>query len=857
MVFGSLVLCLWLGTCPVCASEAMDIAEGWRFAPDPHATGLEEGRQLPAYDDSSWPLLNAGQRWEDQGYPDLDGQAWYRKTITVPENMRAERIWLNLGGLNDAGTIWCNGEEVGVFGNAGLTSMAGTPIAVDLTRSIRWGKENLLAIHVLDWGASGGLHKAPCSLTTNRDDLAIQSLFTFAPGFDGRPSIVGLEIGPLGGRVGDLLHMTLAINDEEPLVQDRPAITRNEGHPVGAAAFSIEPNPGDRVHVAAEVLMNGAKPGAGMVFEEVYVWPEPPRWPGKYRHLKVLNNFVTELRTVNRVTKSDSNLPFLNPRDGWVFIAVAAKAEPVANLNDEKVPLIWRKHPETGVYEAMRCLEEGEHILQLRNAEGARLDIRAIPELALCYWPMSTALEVLPERDQAYAERYVLPNMNVLLTRGDVDEQFFRSWQAEGRRWINNSHLPGAHDDAPKAEDVLEAWAARPCANEPGYSGIIVDEFLRHTAAQYAAWKVAVKQFHELPAFKGQTFYGWCGHLYEHEPALEFARILYDLGGRFAWEQYLHEEPTEELALLRLRSKVRDIADWEAVMPGITQRILMCYGVFTGPRVSVDINPNAHFLSLIEDEFQTLAADPLFFGIRGMFQWASHHMDDDVIRYSQRLYRHYCIEGKRAPYREYPYTLTHLENGDFLDGLTAWRTEAAAEGSIYTEHRHGLGRIQGRWSVLGSGDQCAVLARNALRPNRIGQTLKHLEPGKLYRMKFIAADLDDLYKEEEVGLWAEIEGVEVLPDGSFRIVNPGSYAFDMQDDIALGLTSMPYTTLCQVTFRARGTTAEVTFSDWKDGAPAGPVGQRIGFNFVEVQPFYEGEITAPARGLQLSKGEEE
>ncbi len=46
--------------------------------------------------------------------------------------------------------------------------------------------------------------------------------------------------------------------------------------------------------------------------------------------------------------------------------------------------------------------------------------------------------------------------------------------------------------------------------------------------------------------------------------------------------------------------------------------------------------------------------------------------------------------------------------------------------------------------------------------------------------------------------------------------------------------------LHQVVFRARGKQAMLTLSDWgKPGAPAGPAGQELLCNFVEVQPYLE------------------
>jgi hypothetical protein len=52
----------------------------WRFHPgdDPHWSA-------PDLDDSGWTLIRTGQSWYTQGFPHLDGFAWYRATIQLPD----------------------------------------------------------------------------------------------------------------------------------------------------------------------------------------------------------------------------------------------------------------------------------------------------------------------------------------------------------------------------------------------------------------------------------------------------------------------------------------------------------------------------------------------------------------------------------------------------------------------------------------------------------------------------------------------------------------------------------------------------------------------------------------------------
>jgi hypothetical protein len=50
----------------------------------------------------------------------------------------------------------------------------------------------------------------------------------------------------------------------------------------------------------------------------------------------------------------------------------------------------------------------------------------------------------------------------------------------------------------------------------------------------------------------------------------------------------------------------------------------------------------------------------------------------------------------------------------------------------------------------------------------------------------------------------------------------------------------PWMNVHRLVFRALGTTAKLTISDWTDATtPGGPIGQEILYNFVEVQPYIE------------------
>ncbi|HLI77317.1 MAG TPA: hypothetical protein VKV02_10265, partial [Acidobacteriaceae bacterium] len=59
--------------------EPMASLDGqWRFHP-----GDDPRWADPRFDDSQWPLVRSGKDWDEIGYHDLNGIAWYRFRVTL------------------------------------------------------------------------------------------------------------------------------------------------------------------------------------------------------------------------------------------------------------------------------------------------------------------------------------------------------------------------------------------------------------------------------------------------------------------------------------------------------------------------------------------------------------------------------------------------------------------------------------------------------------------------------------------------------------------------------------------------------------------------------------------------------
>ena len=149
--------------------KTIDLATNWKFAPDEKDVGMNEKWYALDFDESKWATLNAGLRWEDQGYPNLDGYAWYRKTVNIPAEWKGKDVWVKFGAVNDAYELFINGEQVSSFGAANI-SFAAKPSFTKVTGKIKYGEENLIALKVNDWGNSGGIWRLPAIITTDKKE---------------------------------------------------------------------------------------------------------------------------------------------------------------------------------------------------------------------------------------------------------------------------------------------------------------------------------------------------------------------------------------------------------------------------------------------------------------------------------------------------------------------------------------------------------------------------------------------------------------------------------------------------------------------------------------------------------------
>ena len=137
----------------------------WKFR-----IGDDLNRRLPAFDDSNWDKIIVPGKWEDQGYRDYDGYAWYRKEFYYGGDFTGNYIILVLGKIDDVDQLYINGVLVASTGNfpngtgraisTGQEWLAFRGYYIPLSL-LKKGQKNLIAVRVYDSGGGGGIYEGP------------------------------------------------------------------------------------------------------------------------------------------------------------------------------------------------------------------------------------------------------------------------------------------------------------------------------------------------------------------------------------------------------------------------------------------------------------------------------------------------------------------------------------------------------------------------------------------------------------------------------------------------------------------------------------------------------------------------
>lgn len=121
--------------------------------------GIEAGFCEENFDDSSWESMLTPDSWTQAGHNHA-GIFYFRKYITLPENLANSAFTLHLGAIDKADRTFVNGKEVGATGNMRDMQYWNTPRVYDVPAGVFHSGKNTIAIQVssmLSVCADGGL----------------------------------------------------------------------------------------------------------------------------------------------------------------------------------------------------------------------------------------------------------------------------------------------------------------------------------------------------------------------------------------------------------------------------------------------------------------------------------------------------------------------------------------------------------------------------------------------------------------------------------------------------------------------------------------------------------------------------
>jgi hypothetical protein len=557
--------------------------------------------------------------------------------------------------------------------------------------------------------------------------------------------------------------------------------------------------------------------------------------PGGKQHIEVLNNLCSELmNTRERGLLADREIEFMNPRDGWCFFSLEGRAS--LRLDGETVAL---SRDAAEVVEAMRLLPAGRHTVTVAG-DATQVIVRAIPALVHNVYPTSPRIRPFGPHTWERLARYTLPNCNMIESH-ETGTAEAAEWVAQGKSWIMNRTAPGLRDKSDQtAEEILEYWRATPGWGTDTFSGMQVDEYgpgfgnINITATAVSAAMLA-----DDPEFAGKSWIPFVVRMHGTDATDLFMKTTMAAGWPFSIERYVGELATEAEDREHIDAAFVGTAEaWEGALPGSMRHAIFTLMYAYLPYCTTNRFPTADFRVHLQMQMETLATHPSFFGLWGVQPYRSNYVDEEILNCMGALLRHYCIEGRTDPLLSDPYELRHVANPDFGEGVAHWDLAPAEEGAITTGEFAGYGQLQGRYPWSSGGESFLVTKRSAAGPNAFSQEIVGLQPGRLYSLKMITADHQDLLAGESVSksnaVSIRVDGAEVM-DGGFAYPfysarGPNPFTRDHP-------FHMNYHWL---QFRATDATARLTVTDWQsDDEPGSPIGQELMFSFIEIQPVFE------------------
>ena len=136
-------------------AQPISFPEKWLFK-----TGDDSSYKEFSFNDADWQKIKILSPWEEEGYTDYNGFAWYRLHFEVDKQYLDKELYLLLGKIDDIDETYLNGILVGKSGTLppNTSSDWNTQRIYKISGGILKEK-NVLAVRVYDFFMEGGIYQ--------------------------------------------------------------------------------------------------------------------------------------------------------------------------------------------------------------------------------------------------------------------------------------------------------------------------------------------------------------------------------------------------------------------------------------------------------------------------------------------------------------------------------------------------------------------------------------------------------------------------------------------------------------------------------------------------------------------------
>jgi beta-galactosidase len=156
----------------------IDLAGQWKFRIDPDNQGEKLDWHQTAWADNI-PAINAPGCWEKQNiiqsnpnFPNssmpYDGYAWYQKNISISKDFKDQKIYIEIGAIDDCDWIYFNGKLIGRTGKETKGWYAARRFYQIPNEIIKFDAPNLISIKVFDDNREGGIVSGPVRIIAKK-----------------------------------------------------------------------------------------------------------------------------------------------------------------------------------------------------------------------------------------------------------------------------------------------------------------------------------------------------------------------------------------------------------------------------------------------------------------------------------------------------------------------------------------------------------------------------------------------------------------------------------------------------------------------------------------------------------------